>query len=369
MNLNRIITTLLSLLFMTTQAHAFNDTPIKRTLQSLIDNDHFAGFTVLIDQPGRAIWQHSFGFANREKQIKSQPRDHYRIASSTKSIIATAAIKLAMANKIQLDAKLTDYLDQHTLSAIANADQVSIRQLLSMQSGIYNYTDNPAFGKFVDDQPSHTWTAQDALRFARNMPASFKVGSQSEYSNTNYILLGLVIEKVSKQPLAEALDTLIFKPLKMNKTYLENSQSATKGKSVPGYQYLEDGYKNIDQINDGRGLADGGVVTTASDLNQFIRALMTDDQFMPPNWRQQMLKFHKMKSEDMVQYGLGLILFPNSKYRLIGHDGSDSGYQSWMLFAPKSKTSIIVLTNSNPPRLDQGKLLKAFEQSQVLRKR
>jgi D-alanyl-D-alanine carboxypeptidase len=332
---------------------------LKRYLTKLVDKENFIGIVVLIDKPNNPLWLKHFGLANLENKITTNTNDLFRIASATKPFIATLVIKLAMAGKINLDAQLANYLDNTYLHDINNANSVTVRQLLSMQSGIYNYTDNLKYAAFVKKHPRHKWSPMEVLHFARNMPAAFEPGTISQYSNTNYILLGILIEKVTGKSLADALNDEIFQPLKLNNTYLE-MQQAIPNPIVPGYVYKNGNFQNTSHINDGRGLADGGIVTNASDLNNFIRHLMTDEKFIPAKWRLQMLTFHPMHSEDKVEYGLGLIRYHIQDVEIIGHDGSDIGYQSWMIFLPKSKTSIIFLSNNNPPRLDNKKFIKSL---------
>lgn len=327
-------------------------------LNQLIQKNHYTGFVVLVDRPNKPIWLKAYGVSDREKNIKTKASDLYRIASSTKPFIATLVIKLAMNNQLKLGDKLSDYLGEKYLHNIENAKQVTIKQLLSMQSGLYNYTDNPKFTTYVHQHPNHHWTALDALAFARNMPAVSAPGKSNEYSNTNYILLGLVVEKVTGHSLVTELQTKIFDPLNLKHTYLEKHQTIPYS-IVPGYVYDKGQNKNISMINDGHGLADGGIVSNAEDLNHFIRSLMLDNHFMPEKWRKQMMVFHPIKSTDGVEYGLGLVRFPSKYGDLIGHDGSDQGYQSWMMFMPASKTSIIILVNNNPPHLSLKKLLAA----------
>jgi len=337
-----------------------DNTRLTDYLNRLIQNEHYTGFVVLVDRPGKPLWEKAFGYANLETKAKAETTDLYRIASTTKTFIATLVVRLAIESKLNLDGLLTDYLNKKTLRGIANTDGVTIRQLLGMQSGIYNYTDNPKFETFVEQNPQHNWAASDALKLARDMPAEFAVGSASKYSNTNYILLGLVIEAVTGRPLVQVLQKQIFEPLKLNNTYLDMHQTIPRP-IVPGYVYNKGQYKNISKINDGRGLADGGIVTDARDLNRFIRSLMTDDQFMPPKWRAQMVNFHPMRSKDRVEYGMGLIRFSDPDTQIIGHDGDDTGYQSWMIYLPATQTSVIFLNNNNPPRLKHAEFMKAFK--------
>lgn len=328
-------------------------------LNELVNKHHFAGVLVYIDTPAKKPWHHAYGYSNIESKKVLTIKDSFRIASATKTFVATLMIRLAQRDLVNLDVPLSEYLDDSIISGIQNADMVTIRQLLGMRSGIYNYTDNPKFADFVDAHPDHQWTANDALRLARHMPARFKPDSASEYSNTNYILLGLVIEKITQQSLAQAMSNYIFMPLNLQHSYVEQHSSHAV---VPGYVYRNKIQENINEINDGRGLADGGVISTAKDMTVFMRHLMQDDSFIAEKWRKQMQTFHPMRSEDKVEYGLGLIRFTNPDFKIIGHDGSDSGYQSWMIFLPEENTSIIFLSNSNPPRLNQAEFIHTFKE-------
>jgi D-alanyl-D-alanine carboxypeptidase len=344
-------------LFFTTSVFAI--TPYAY-LNKLVTKNHYVGIVTLLQTAPATITYRHAGLAHRIQKKPITNNSEFRIASATKPFIATTIIKLAIAHKLHLSDKLCDYLGEPFIYGIKNADQVTIRQLLGMQTGIYNYTDNPAFSTFVNKHPHHRWTPEDALNFARGMPAVFAPGTHSEYSNTNYILLGLVIERASHHSLAYELQHRIFTPLHLQHTFLEHHEKAT-GPIVSGYAYLgHNQYLNATHIDDGRGLADGGIVSTAHDLNHFIRSLMTNRHFMPKAWLDKMTHFHPMISQDHVDYGLGLIRFKESGPILIGHDGDDTGYQSWMVYNRKTKRSFVALSNTHPPVFNHRSMANAL---------
>lgn len=324
-------------------------------------NHPFLSLVAVTQTPNGPPEPIALGITKRTPPTKASAESLYRIASSTKPFIATTVIKLAIAHKLSLNDKLTQYLGPKYLHGIQNADQVTIKQLLGMESGIYNYTDNPAFLKFVDKYPKHKWTPMDALNFARNKPRIFTPGTSSKYSNTNYILLGLVIEKASGHSLVHELNALIFKPLHLKHTFLEEHQPIPHPIAT-SYVYLGDGLYRKVTANDGYGLADGGIVSNAYDLNTFIRNLMLNRKFMPLAWLKKMTDFHPMfpihpiKTRHPIGYGLGLIRFQFGKLVLIGHDGDDTGRQSWMVFDPVTHKSLALITNTRPPYLDERKI-------------
>ena len=326
-------------------------------LQSKL-NHPFLSFVALTQKPNKKPNVIVLGLTRRSPLRKAQAISLYRVASLSKSFIATAVIKLVIAHHLRLNDKLNKYLAPKYLLGIKNANQVTIKQLLGMQSGIYNYTNNPKFFTLTKRHPQHHWSPMDALNLARNKPSNFVPGTAGLYSNTNYILLGLVIEKASGHSLVYELKHLIFKPLHLTHTYLTMHQPIPYPIAT-SYVYLGDGrYKKVTS-NDGDGLADGGIVSNVYDVNTFIRNLMLNRKFMPLAYLKKMIDFHPMISSPPEKYGLGLVRFKFGQLILIGHDGSDTGRQSWMVYNSATEESLVVLTNTRPPFLNQKRIASA----------
>ena len=134
--------------------------------------------------------------------------DHYRIGSITKTMTATVILQLAQEGKLVLDDPISKYRPD-----VPNGDNISIAQLLDMRSGLAGYTENPMFQQAVDDDPERIWTPDELLALAFSVPPLFPPGTAWQYSNTNYVLLGLVMEDVTGQSVAELFQERLFDPL------------------------------------------------------------------------------------------------------------------------------------------------------------
>src|SRR5437773_6232664 len=154
----------------------------------------------------------------------SPPRadTHFRIASNTKSMTAAVIVQLAQEGKLSLDDPVSKYVP-----SVPNGDKITIDELLKMRSGLYNYTDAPELAATVDRDPTKVWTTEEVLAIAFAHPPNFPAGTAYEYNNTNYMLLGLIAEKVDAKPLARAMQDRLFGPLGMHDTFLPARTSNT----------------------------------------------------------------------------------------------------------------------------------------------
>ena len=143
---------------------------------------------------------------------------HFRIASNTKTMTAAVIVQLAQEGKLSLDDPVSKYVP-----GVPNGDNITIAELLEMRSGLYNYTDDPEISASLDRDPTKVWTPAELLAIAFAHPPNFPPGTDYQYSNTNYALLGLIAEKVDGKPLAQSMQDRLFGPLGMKDTMLPAS--------------------------------------------------------------------------------------------------------------------------------------------------
>ena len=140
---------------------------------------------------------------------------YFRIASNTKTMTAAIIMQLAQEGKLSLGDPVSKYV-----SGVPNGDNITIAELLEMRSGLFNYTSAPEFSAVLDRDPTKVWTPDELLAIAFKHPANAPPDTAFEYNNTNYGLLGLVVEKVDGRPLATAMQDRLFRPLGMTSTML-----------------------------------------------------------------------------------------------------------------------------------------------------
>ena len=206
---------------------------------------------------------------------------------------AAVILQLAQEGKLSLDDPVSKYVP-----GVPNGDNITIAELLEMRSGLYNYTNAPEISASMDDDPTKVWTPDELLAIAFAHPPNFPPGTAYEYNNTNYVLLGLIIEKVDGKPLAPAMQDRLFGPLGMQHTVLPASSVNTIPEPYShGYLYGSSSValvgtppyspevkaaaragtllpNDYTDLNHSFAAAAGGVISTANDLATWIKALV-----------------------------------------------------------------------------------------------
>jgi D-alanyl-D-alanine carboxypeptidase len=201
---------------------------VDKTVQELL----VPGAVVLLRTP-----QGDFTAASGTTELGTRNRPgadtHFRIASNTKTMTAAVILQLEQEDKLRLSDPVSKYVP-----GVPNGDNITIAQLLEMPSGLYNYTNDPELSASIDRNPTKVWTPAELLAIAFGHPPNFPPGTKYEYNNTNYALLGLIIEKVDGRPLAQAMRDRLFGPLGMQRTVLPASTVNTIAEPYShGYLY------------------------------------------------------------------------------------------------------------------------------------
>jgi D-alanyl-D-alanine carboxypeptidase len=240
--------------------------PLPDSIQEQVDkaiDRGMDGIIVYVDQKGKAPAFYAAGWKNREDRIPADPHALFKIASISKLYIAVATAKLVQDQTLSLDGTLADYLPELN-GRIENADQITLRMMLQHRSGIPNFTDDPKFPWF--DPPSER---SDYLEYALDKPADFKPDGRYRYSNTNYLLIGNILDKALGYSHHQFINEEILHPLGLTHTF--NLLSEVDPESlVSGYITEYDGdLKELAYISPG-----GSMVATAQDVGIFLRALV-----------------------------------------------------------------------------------------------
>lgn len=290
---------------------------------------------------------------------------HFRIASNTKTMTAAVVLQLAQEGKLALDDPVSKYVP-----GVPGGDAISIAELLEMRSGLYNYTNSPELAHTLDTDPAKVWTPGELLDIAFAHPPNRPPGTDYEYSNTNYALLGLVIEQAGGQPLPTAMHDRLFAPLGMTNTMLPQSTS----NSIPapyahGYLYgsssvalygepaytaqtraaVEAGTlrpTDYTGVNHSFATAAGGVVSTAADLVTWMQAL-TGGKVLNPEY--QRIWESSIRPETpgapRKEYGYGIARMSWGPNVVTFHGGETAGYNSFMGVDTANDMTLVVWTN------------------------
>ncbi len=239
--------------------------PLPDTVEEQVDSavgHGLDGIVVYVDQSGKAPVHYSAGWKNRATEQPADPHTLFKIASISKLYIAVATAKLINSQKLSLDGSLADYLPE-LAERIENSERITLKMLLGHRSGIPNFTDQEEFDWFA----SSTDSAR-GLELLLDKPADFEPGADYSYSNTNYLLIGSILDKTLGYGHQQYIKNEISVPLDLTHTFGSLSQTKIED-VVSGYHYpYEDDLREIEYTAPG-----GSMVATAQDVGAFLRAL------------------------------------------------------------------------------------------------
>ncbi|MFI6154422.1 serine hydrolase domain-containing protein [Kitasatospora sp. NPDC051170] len=309
------------------------DTAIKQTMSQV----GVPGVIVGLTTPDGS-YQRSFGVADKTSGTPMSPDLYMRIGSVTKTMTATAVLQLVDQGKVGLDDPISKYVQ-----GVPGGDKISVRDLGDMRSGLYSYTFDTDFQKAFFSDPSRPFTPDQLLAYAFKHPANFPPGTQYEYSNTNFVLLGVLVEKLTGKTLSDVLGQQVFAPAGMAKTSLP-ADAAFPTPHAHGYtnQTLNGDVQDSTDWNPSWGWAAGAAISTLSDLHTWAKVLATGDPLIKPATQAERLKYRGVGTPDLG-YGFGIF----TTHGWVGHNGSLPGYQSVVMYLPEAKASMVVMLNTD----------------------
>ncbi|GAA2660808.1 serine hydrolase domain-containing protein [Paractinoplanes durhamensis] len=306
-----------------------------RTLQEQLDAVHAAGMPGVFAEvrDGRRTWTPTSGVTDIATGTPVRDGLRHRVGSITKTFVATTVLQLTAERRIALDAPIGRYLPRDLLPPDLSS-RVTVRMLLQHTSGIGNYTN--ALIKTPDDlitMGKTIYTPEQLVRLGVDAGATNPPGAAWSYSNTNYILAGLIIERVTGHSYESEVSRRVLRPLGLTDTYFEGADPKIRGPHLHAYVPWTDGtLKDFTLYNMTWGWAAGEIVSTARDLDVFYRALLTG-RLLKPALLAEMQKTVDENPADPAAggYGLGLYWVDLPCGRFWGHDGGTVGHQtiSW----------------------------------------
>lgn len=295
----------------------------------------------------------AIGFAEIDDEIPVQPTDSFRIASVTKPFVAVLFMRLLLS----VEDPARNYLPDNLVRDIENIEQASIWQLLNMSSGVYDYLNTRRYKKACDQNPMKQWTALEVLEFVKGRISDFDdVGEDWEYSNTNYVLLQVIAERLMEKPLGKLLDDHIINPLGMMDTYLERYRP---GPLINGYRMFLGMHIDETTTTFGTGLADAGLVSTVADLDRFMRGVYAE-RIISRQSVETLLK-PTGKRGNASEYGLGVELLDTEFGLAWGHTGAVPGFTSMMWMLPEHDATVVVLRNVYDTKDSTMSVIDAFD--------
>lgn len=318
------------------------DPATEKKLEKAVDdsmiNGNIPGVIVGIWAPGKGTWVSARGMADIAKNVELKPADKVRIASNTKTFTATVILQLVDEGKMSLNDSLSKYV-----ASIPNGEQITVRQLLNMTAGIYNFTEDTDFEARFEKDPLWQFTREDMIQIVLRHQPDFAPGQGWKYSDTNYELLGMVIEKVTNNRLEPEMKKRIFDRLGLAYTSFPVTPDMV-GEYAHGY-YLPAGateLRDITMVEPSVPWAAGAIISNLYDMKVYARALARGELVSQKAQKERMTWVPMTGQEKWDgKYGLGIASIGG----YIGHTGAIFGYNSAVFYLPEKDATFVIYTN------------------------
>ncbi|MFG2332702.1 serine hydrolase domain-containing protein [Streptomyces sp. NPDC048604] len=340
---------------------------LQKALRELVEAG-WAGVQLRVnDEAGE--WVGSAGVSKLGGHAAPPTDGHFRIGSNTKTFVATLVLQLVADGAIGLDSPVDDHLPEFGLDR-----RITVRMLLQHTSGLFNYTGEyyedgtivpgiPWQGQEWVDNLFHTYPPEELVRLALSKPARFEPGTDWNYSNTNYVLARLLVEKVSGRPFAEEVRRRILSPLGLSGTVVPDASPEIPEPHAHGYYtYEADGeWKTVDvtRANPSWISAAGDMISTTQDLHTFFSALMSGKILAEP------LLAEMRSPHPKLDYGLGLFVQKTERGDTVyTHNGGFWGWAALMYSSPDGRTTLTASLTTGDAGIDMAKAAELFGAAQ-----
>ena len=296
-------------------------------------------------------WVRALGVADRASGESMTPEMHHRIGSVTKTFTATLLLQAADEELLSLD----DTIDQY-VEGVPNGDKITLRQMADMTSGIASYTADDQWVKEWSSDPYRVWKPEELAQAGIKDSPQFDPGTEWFYSNTNYVLLGLVLEQVTGKPIGELYREQIIEPLGLkNTSFPDQADSSIPEPHAQGYTFQgqSSGDKPIDSTDwsPSEAWTAGSMISTVEDLLVYGRALGTGKGLLPPEKQSERLDsfvsdvppLNQPPLKGDLAYGIGL----GKDHGWVGHNGEIPGFNTYLFYHPELDAVVAVEVNSD----------------------
>ncbi|TDN36470.1 serine hydrolase [Hymenobacter sp. UV11] len=321
-----LATTLLALGSLAAPAQTLNTAKLDSLLDGLASHDKLMG-SLALSHDGNVVYSHAFGSAQVAPKVPPTPATHYRIGSISKVFTGVLIFQLIEEKKLTLDTKLATFFPQ-----VPNAKDITIDQLLSHRSGIHNFTNDAAYLGYMT-QPK---TPAELLAIIAQPQPDFAPGAKYEYSNSNFVLLTYIVEKLTKMPYAQALQKRIFAKAGLKNTYYGGKIDPKKQEAF-SYETSGSGWKLSPETDMSIPAGAGALVSTPTDLDRFLEALFGG----------KLVSASSLAAMQDVRdgYGRALMQAPFGSKKGYGHTGGIDAFRSEALYFPGDKLAVAVCSN------------------------
>lgn len=335
--------------------------PMPARLSAPLNKAAAAAFATT-DAPGAVVavrsrkgtWMKAYGFADLSTKAPMATDVHHRVGSVTKTFTATLIMQLAAEHKVSLSDPISRYVPD-----VPDGAHTTLDDLITMRSGLADYADLAWMRGYLKD-PTRGYSTKQILARALTLPRTARPGAEFEYSNTNYVLLGRVVQKVTGHSLAHELDTRIFGPLHLTGTSWPGQSAAIPEPHAQSYTHTgivggkvtTTGHPltNVTRWNPSWANAAGEIISTAGNLLTWGRALATGQGLLPTTAQVERLASFRPAWTPTSQYGIGLMC----RSGWVGHGGDLLDFHTDVYYDTRRDTTIVVEINQNPVKGQQN---------------
>jgi D-alanyl-D-alanine carboxypeptidase len=314
---------------------------IDRIAAQVLEETGVPSASVAVVQHGKLVYTHAYGSAQlatgSSPAVPATPQMRYSIGSISKQFTATAILLLQEQEKLSLDDPVGKYVP-----GLTRGNEVTIRQILSHTSGYQDYWPED----YVMTPMLHPETAQQILDTWAKKPLDFDPGTQWQYSNTNYVIAGRIVEIVSGQPIFDFLTQHIFRPLGMTSVWNSDANQLTAPDATAYYRHALGPLRPAPKEGSGWMFAAGELAMTAHDLALWDESLIAQSLLKPESYKEMSTEV-KLKNGEGTHYGLGVDVRDRDSHRSIEHSGEVSGFVSDNEVLIDDGAAVAVLTNQD----------------------
>ncbi len=316
---------------------------------SILANTKLPGMLIGVWAPGKTEYVKAKGKSDVNKGIEMNLDDKFRIGSVTKTFVVTVLLQLVDEGKLGLDDPINKYFPD-----FPNGSNITVRMLANMTSGIFSYSEAQAFEDSLTHNPLKQWTPTELIDLSLHGKPYFEPGKGFYYSNTNYLLLGMLIEKITGNSLKSEIENRLLRPLALN-----NSSFHDNGNKMPEpfcHGYYQDSSGILKDYSEAYDIswawAAGSMISTISDMKTWAEALGTGKMISAESQKER-LKWVEVAGSP-AKYGLGIFTVQG----FIGHDGGLPGFTNITMYDPVHKAVIIVFYNTQDEKIKPGLLMR-----------
>ncbi len=320
---------ILSALSVSAFSQTFDKAKLDQFFDALSANNKGMG-SIAISKDGNVIYTRAVGTSHIGDKgfVAADAKTKYRIGSITKMFTATMVFQLVEEGKLKLEDTLDKFFPE-----IPNAKKITVAQMLDHHSGIHNFTDDAQNYFSYSRRPQ---THEQMLAIIAKTKPDFEPGAKAEYSNSNYLLLGYIVEKLTKKSYKDALNEMIVAKINLSDTYYGGKINGANNESV-SFDFIGGSWKMLGETDMSVPGGAGAVVSTPTDLTKFITALFGGKLVSAASLNQM-----KMITDG---YGSGILQFPYDEKKLFGHNGGIDGFNSMLVYLSEEKLSVAYISN------------------------